>query len=83
MKLFGLLVLSVGLLWGSIDINTADKKELMTLNGVGEKKAEMILTYRATNCFTNVDGLMQVKGIGKKFIEKNKENLTASECKKK
>jgi len=83
MKLFGLLALSVSLLLGAVDINTADKKELMTLNGVGEKKAEMILAQRATNCFTNVDALSQVKGIGKKFIEKNRENLTASECKKK
>lgn len=81
MKLFALVALFTSLLFGTVDINTATKKELMTLNGVGEKKAEMILTYRASNCFKNVDALKNVKGIGPKLLEKNKANLTASTCK--
>jgi competence protein ComEA len=83
MKLFALVALSVSLLFGAVDINTANKTELMTLNGVGEKKADLILAYRTANCFKSVDGLTNVKGIGTKFIEKNKENLTVSPCKKK
>lgn len=83
MKLFTLLVFCVAIVFGAVDINTADKKELSGLNGIGDKKAEAIITYRNTKCFSNVDELVKVKGIGKKTVEKNKDNLTASECKAK
>ena len=83
MKLFTLVVLCASLLFGSVDINTADKKGLMALNGLGDKKVDAILAYRALHCFENVNALIKVKGIGPKFIEKNKNNLTASKCKTK
>ncbi|OIP53092.1 MAG: DNA-binding protein [Helicobacteraceae bacterium CG2_30_36_10] len=83
MKLFALVLFCASLLFGAVDINTADKKELMTLNGLGDKKADTILEYRATNCFEDVNALAKVKGIGPKFLEKNRDNLTASKCKTK
>lgn len=83
MKLFTLLVFCVAVLFGAVDINTASKKELIGLNGIGAKKAEAIIAYRVTKCFSNIDELVKVKGIGKKIVEKNKDNLTASECKAK
>jgi len=81
MKFLALVVLGFSLLFGAVDINTANKEELMSLKGVGDKKAATILEYRKAKCFKSVDDLMKVKGIGQKFIEKNKDNLTASECK--
>ena len=81
MKLLALLVLGVSLLLASVDINTADKKELSSLHGIGAKKADMIIAYRDANCFGSIDELAKVKGIGKKTIELNRDNLTASECK--
>ncbi len=81
MKFLALVVLGFSLLFGAVDINTANQKELMSLKGIGDKKAATILEYRSANCFKSVDDLMKVKGIGQKFIEKNKDNLTASECK--
>ena len=81
MKFLVLVILGFSLLFGAVDINTANKEELMSLKGVGDKKAVTILEYRKVNCFKSVDDLMKVKGIGQKFIDKNKDNLTASACK--
>lgn len=83
MKLLLLLaVFSLSLLLGAVDINTASEKELSGLIGVGAKKAGVIVEYRKTKCFDSVDELAKVKGIGKKTLDKNRDNLTASECKK-
>ncbi|MEA3370085.1 MAG: helix-hairpin-helix domain-containing protein [Campylobacterota bacterium] len=81
MKILAIMVLGVSLLFGVVDINSASKSELMSLNGIGEKKAEAILKYRETTCFANVNGLLRVKGIGPKLIEKNKKDLKAGKCK--
>lgn len=82
MKLLVILALGVSLLFGAVDINTAGKKELMSLKGIGDKKAVAIIDYRKGKCFKNVNALVDVKGIGPKFLEKNRKNLKASKCKK-
>ena len=82
MKVLAMMILGVSLLFGAIDINTASKSELITLKGIGEKKADAIITYRKGNCFKSVDSLTDVKGIGNKFMEKNRKNLKAGKCKK-
>ena len=81
MKILVIVTLGVSLIFASVDINTADKDELIGLNGIGAKKAEAIIEYRSSNCFDNISELANVKGIGSKIIEKNKSNLSASECK--
>ncbi|MFT5660637.1 MAG: competence protein ComEA [Sulfurimonas sp.] len=83
MKILTMMLLGMSLLFGAVDINTATKKELTGLNGIGSTKADMILSYRDIKCFKNIDELTNVKGIGKKTVLKNKDNLTASACKKK
>ena len=83
MKLLAIALLSAGLLFGStIDINTADKAELSSLNGIGDKKAEAIIAYRKGKCFKKVADITAVKGIGKKLLEKNKGMIKAGKCKK-
>ena len=53
-----------------ININTADKAELMTLSGIGEKKAVSIIEYRTENGpFSDISELALVSGIGKKTVE--------------
>ncbi len=69
-------------LFASIDINHADVKELSSLKGIGHKKAEAIIAYRKAHCFKNVDEIVKVKGIGKKFLAKHKDELKAGSCKK-
>jgi len=62
---------------GLININTATKEQLMTLNGIGEVKAAAIIDYRRENGkFKSIEELDNVKGIGPKIIEKIRANIT-------
>lgn len=52
-----------------IDINNASAAQLMTLKGIGGKKAQAIIDYRtAHGSFKSLDDLSQVKGIGAKML---------------
>ena len=82
MKYLVLVLMAVSFVFASVDINSADVKELSTIKGIGTKKAEAIVTYRKQHCFKKVDEIVNVKGIGKKFLEKNRKNLKAGSCKK-
>jgi competence protein ComEA len=64
---------------GKININTASKKELITLKGIGKKKADRIIEYREEHPFKTIEELMKVKGIGQKFIDKNKDLITVKD----
>lgn len=81
MKILAMVILAFSMLFATVDINTASKNELITLNGIGASKADMIIKYRKAKCFKSVDELTEVKGIGEKTLEKNRKNLTASKCK--
>ncbi|MBT7410424.1 MAG: helix-hairpin-helix domain-containing protein [Methylococcales bacterium] len=60
---------------GPVNVNDADAENLAdSLNGIGNKKALAIIAYRSTHGnFMTIDSLTQVKGIGTKTVEKNKE----------
>ena len=60
---------------GLVNINTAAKDELMTLNGIGEVMAERIIEYRTGNRFKNKEDIMSVKGIGNGIYEKIKDSI--------
>ncbi len=62
-----------------ININTANAEELADiLNGVGLKKAHEIIAYRDTyGKFSSVDELANVKGIGSKTVDKNRNHIVA------
>lgn len=73
--LFGLSVHAAGL----VDINTAGKDELMTLNGIGEVKAQAIIDYRGTNGpFAKIEDIRNVKGIGDVTYANIKDSITVS-----
>ena len=57
-----------------VNINTADVTTLTTLKGVGPQLAERITAFRKNNGpFAKAEDLMQVKGVGEKIFERNKE----------
>lgn len=60
-----------------VNINTATKDELMTISGIGEAKANAIISYREENGnFEKIDDIMNVSGIGQSLYDKIKENIT-------
>ena len=68
-----------------VDINSADATTLAEgLNGVGLSKAEAIVAYRDEHGpFANAEDLAQVKGIGEKIVEKNRDNIVVGGSKAK
>ena len=62
--------------FAAINLNTADKAALESLNGVGPAKAEAIIKYRDEHgSFKSVDDLLNVKGVGPKMLEKIKDQV--------
>ncbi|WDU60669.1 ComEA family DNA-binding protein [Pseudomonas poae] len=60
-----------------VNLNAADAETLRRdLFGIGAAKAKAIVAYRESNGpFTAVDELLEVKGIGKALLEKNRDKL--------
>lgn len=59
-----------------ININTATKEELTTINGIGEKTAIKIIEYRKTNKFKSIIDIMNINGIKGKTFGKIKNYIT-------
>lgn len=62
---------------GLVNINKASLDELMTLSGIGESKAKLIIEYRNSNgSFKDVSELKNIKGIGDSIFDKIKDHIT-------
>jgi competence protein ComEA helix-hairpin-helix repeat region len=78
-----LLVVAGGALASdTVDINTADAATLeKVLVGVGPSKAVAIVQYREEHGpFKSADELANVKGIGLKTVERNRDLITVGEA---
>ncbi len=64
-----------------VNINTADAATLAdALKGVGPAKAQAIVAFREANGpFRSIDELTEVKGIGDKLLEQNRDRITVGE----
>lgn len=59
-----------------VNINTANKEVLMSVKGIGEKRATAIIKYREQQGpFKNIDQLANISGISQDLIETNRETL--------
>jgi competence protein ComEA len=61
-----------------VNINTADKPELMTLPGIGDARATMIIAYRQTRSFNRIEEIMNVSGIGIGIFELVKDLIVVN-----
>ncbi len=61
----------------TVDVNAADAEELAeVLVGVGESKAQAIVSYRNQNGpFKTAEDLLQVKGIGQATLASNRDRI--------
>lgn len=64
---------------GKVNINTASREELKTLNGIGDTRAGSILAYRESyGPFGSIEDLMQVEGIKEGVYNKLKDDITVN-----
>ncbi len=77
-KLFVLLMLSTSFLFAALNLQTASKQELMSIKGIGPKKADQIINYRKTNKIKSADDLKNIKGFGPGIISNVKGNKKVS-----
>lgn len=65
---------------GKININTATLSELISLPGIGEKRAQKIISYRdKAGNFKKTKDIMKVKGIGEGIYTKIKDMIEISD----
>ncbi|MDF2881561.1 MAG: hypothetical protein K0R54_2118 [Clostridiaceae bacterium] len=58
-----------------ININTADKNELMSIRGIGNKKADLIIAYRP---YKSIWDLSKIDGISEDFIKNIEEEVSVN-----
>lgn len=83
------LVLGMSLLFATaasaamVNVNQDSAKTLSAeLNGVGMVKAQRIVNWCQQHRCSKAEDLLEVKGIGPKTIEKNRDSLSFSKAKK-
>lgn len=61
-----------------VDINKATKEDLMSLPGIGESKANLIISYREENGkFASIEDIMKIQGIKEGLFGKIKDKICA------
>lgn len=82
-KIVTLLMLSISFMFAAMNLQTASKEELMSIKGIGDKKADSIIEYRKTNKINTADDLKNIKGFGDSIISNVKKSNETTEVEKK
>lgn len=62
---------------GKVNINTADAAALQTLNGIGESRAQAIISYREScGAFQSIEDIKQVDGIKDGVFNKIRDEIS-------
>lgn len=62
-------------------LNSADKESLMEVDGIGDKRAELIISFReAVGGFTDPRQIMYLDGIGEKLLGRILEHFYDGYC---
>jgi len=61
-----------------VNLNTASVDQLMEVPGIGEVKANAIVSHRKSVPFSKIDDLVEVRGIGDKLMAKISPYVTVS-----
>ncbi len=75
LSLFLALALGMPTSTATVDLNHAPIAELVTLPGIGPKRAEQIIQLRTKRPLRRLSDLLQVKGIGPKTLQKLKPRI--------
>jgi len=75
------LLLSLGVaLAAAVNLNTANREQLIALEGINPVMATAIVTYReSTGPFASVDELAKVPGIDARTVERLRDHLTVAD----
>lgn len=61
----------------TMNINTASKEELMSIQGIGESTAQNIMSYREKHGTIHyIEDLLNIAGIGPKTLDNIRENVS-------
>ena len=81
-KLWLALALSIacaGAVLAAVNINTATKEELTSIQGIGDKTAQAIIDYRKKHGeFKSIDDLEKVEGIGPATLKRIRGRISVS-----
>ena len=75
--LFAALLAYAGMAFAAVNINSATKEQLESLNGVGPVKAQAIIDYRTKNGpFKSLEDVKKVNGVGDATFDKMKKDIS-------
>jgi competence ComEA-like helix-hairpin-helix protein len=62
------------------EIKVASEKEIGCIKGIGKKRLQAIVEFRANNEIEKLEDLLKITGIGNKILSNIKDNILKKSC---